>query len=76
VLVIAPYFAVQKRQALSFKTLPVAANSIISMIALGRTVRLAVRVLTWFLTIAQQGATLTTTTAAAARAFRDLCSLI
>jgi len=59
-LVTATYFAVQKRQAFSFKTLPIhlvaanfiTANSIISMIALGRAVRLAMRVLTWFLAIA------------------------
>jgi hypothetical protein len=60
-LVIPTYFAVQKGQAFP-----------IHFVAMRRTVRLTVR----FLAISLQGATLTTTTAAAARAFRDLCSLI
>jgi hypothetical protein len=67
-LVIAAYFAVQKSQAFSFHI--VAARRLVA--AMRRAVRLAVR----FLAIGLQGATLSITTAAAARAFRDLCSLI
>src|SRR6516164_9952375 len=61
-LVIRTYFPAQKSQPFPIQLVP----------AMRRTVRLTVR----FLAIGLQGATLTTTTAAAARAFRDLCSLI
>ena len=86
-LVIAAYIAVQKGQAFplkafpfkalpfkafSFKAVPVHAVAAGLFTAMRRTVRLTVR----FLATRLQGATLSTTTAAAARAFRDLCSLI
>jgi hypothetical protein len=76
-LVIAAYIAVQKGQAfplkaLPFKAVPVLAVAASLFTAMRRTMRLTVR----FLATRLQGATLSTTTAAAARAFRDLCSLI
>jgi hypothetical protein len=81
-LVIAAYIAVQKGQAFplkalpfkafSFKAVPVHAVAASLFTAMRRTMRLTVR----FLATRLQGATLSTTTAAAARAFRDLCSLI
>jgi len=65
-LIIGSHFAVQKGQAFPFEAVSV------QLAAMRGTVRLTVL----FLAIGLQGATLTTTTAAAARAFRDLCSLI